>query len=189
MGSEKINIFWDNSNIWLVGVNECKRKEPGFESGFRIHFANLYNHVKQNRDVSFAYLAGSVPPANDDLWKRFQQQNVIVELQERGQLSGGEIAVDGAIQLAMANRIIDCDSTPETMVLLTGDGSGYANDKGFIKQLERAVKKGWKVEVWAWSIGCNRHLKEYVEQHGAYHDLTDVYDKITFINHHRWARN
>ena len=186
MAKEKINIFWDNSNIWLTGVSECQKREPNDTEGFRIHFSNLFNHVVQGREVSFAFLAGSIPPANDKLWDRFNQLGIQVERQERGRNSNGEVAVDEAIQLAMANRILDCD-IPETIVLLTGDGSGFLDGKGFIKQLERAVKKNWKIEVWSWSVGCNRHLKEYAERNGTYHDLAEAYDKVTFIQEKRWA--
>lgn len=28
MAKEKINIFWDNSNILLTGVSECEKREP-----------------------------------------------------------------------------------------------------------------------------------------------------------------
>ncbi|MGB4467122.1 MAG: hypothetical protein WBI41_03595 [Azovibrio sp.] len=126
-----INIFLDNSNIWLVGRKVCSIKEPGHESAFRIHFAKLFDFVRNNRAVSFAYVGGSVPPNNDDLWLRLEAQGAIVEKQERA-VSGGEVAVDESIQLQMANRIIDVHP-PETMALLTGDGSGYTDGKGFIK--------------------------------------------------------
>lgn len=135
-----LNVFIDNSNIWLVGRKVCSIKEPGNEAGFRIHFSKLFDFVCDNRNVSFAYVGGSVPPNNDDLWKRLQALGATVETQERA-ASGGEVAVDEAIQLQMANRALDVEP-PETMVLLTGDGSGYSDGKGFIKQLERALKRG-----------------------------------------------
>jgi len=100
-----INIFLDNSNIWLVGRKVCSIKEPGHESAFRIHFAKLFDFVRNNRAVSFAYVGGSVPPNNDDLWLRLEAQGAIVEKQERA-VSGGEVAVDESIQLQMANRIM-----------------------------------------------------------------------------------
>lgn len=78
---------------------------------------------------------GSVPPSTDSLWKRLTALGITVETQERGQASGGEVGVDQINQLSMANRILDSD-TPGTMILLTGDGSGYSDGKGFIKQLE-----------------------------------------------------
>ncbi|WP_194271169.1 NYN domain-containing protein [Zoogloea sp. 1C4] len=181
-----LNIFLDNSNIWLVGRKVCSSNEPGHESAFRIHFAKLFDFVRNNRAVSFAYVGGSVPPNNDDLWLRLNAQGAIVEKQERA-VSGGEVAVDEAIQLQMANRIIDVQP-PETMVLLTGDGSGYTDGKGFIKQLERALKFGWKIEVISWDAGCNRHLKEFAQANGCYRPLEPAYANITFVNNVRWAK-
>ena len=133
-----LNVFWDNSNIWLVGKSVCEEREPGDESAFRIHFANLFDFAVNNRKVDYAFLGGSVPPNNDKLWERFNALRVEVEKQERGAATGSEVAVDESIHLAMANRILDCAS-PETVVLLTGDGSGYSDGKGFIKQLGTSI--------------------------------------------------
>lgn len=57
-----INVFWDNSNIWLVGRRVCEKREPGNEGAFRIHFANLFSHVVGGRDVEYAFVGGSLPP-------------------------------------------------------------------------------------------------------------------------------
>lgn len=181
-----LNIFWDNSNIWLVGRNVCARREPGDESGFRIHFAHLFDFIVNGRPVHYAYVAGSIPPNNDPLWQRFENLGVDVEKQERGQGTGGEVAVDDVLQLAMANRVLDVQP-PQTMVLLTGDGSGYTDGRGFIKQLERGHGHGWGIEVVSWDAGCNRHLKRFAEQNGTYRSLEPVYEKVTFINNKRWA--
>lgn len=180
-----INLFWDNSNIWLVGQEICKEKETGHESDFRIHVRNLFDFAVNSRNVAYAFVAGSIPPSSDPLWGYFSKLNIKVEKQERGH--SGEIAVDEAILLQMANRILDSDE-PGHMVLLTGDGSGYMDDKGFIKQLERAVKHGWSIEVVSWDKGCNRHLKDFAIQHGIYRALEPVYENVTFINNHRWAK-
>ncbi len=182
-----INVFWDNSNIWLVGRSVCEIREPGDENQFRIHFAKLFEFAVDNRHVDYAFLGGSIPPNNDALWERFKALGVDVERQERGQGTGGEVAVDEAIQLAMANRILDCDE-PETIVLLTGDGNGYNEGRGFIKQLERAVKHGWKIEVISWDQGCNRHLKEFAQNNGAYRALEPVYENVSFVQNKRWAK-
>ena len=181
-----INVFWDNSNIWLVGRKVCEEREPGDENAFRIHFANMFDFAVNDRDVDFAYLGGSVPPDNDALWERFGNLGVDVERQERGANTGGEIAVDESIQLSMANRILDADE-PGTIVLLTGDGNGYSEGKGFIKQLERAKKHGWEIEVVSWDKGCNRHLREFAETHGTYRSLEPAYTRVSFIVNTRWA--
>jgi hypothetical protein len=114
-----LHMFWDNSNIWLVGRKVCQVKEPGDEAVFRIHFSHLFDFVRDSRTVEFAFVAGSVPPASDPLWQRFHSLNIQVVKQERGELSGSEVAVDEVIQLEMANRVLDI-SPPGTMVLLLG---------------------------------------------------------------------
>jgi hypothetical protein len=180
-----LNIFWDNSNIWLVGQRVCEARESGHENNFRIHFAKLFDFVRNNRTISFAYVGGSVPPNNDPLWQRFNSLGITVETQERG-AGGGEVAVDEAIPLEMANRVLDV-TVPETMVILTGDGSGYLDGKGFIRQLERAKRHGWGIEVISWDAGCNRHLKAFAQANGIYRPLEPAYFNVTFINNHRWA--
>lgn len=181
-----IDLFWDNSNIWLVGQQLCKKKEAGHQQDFRIHFKNLFDFAVNSRQVDYAYVAGSIPPASDPLWNYFKKLGVNVEKQERGESTGGEIAVDAAIQLQMANRILDCEF-PSHLVLLTGDGSGYSDGKGFIKQLERALNHNWTIEVVSWDNGCNRHLKKFAVDNGTYRSLDPVYNSVTFVNNHRWA--
>ena len=182
-----LNIFWDNSNIWLVGRGVCQQREPGDEAAFRIHFGNLLDFIVGNRLVHYAFVGGSVPPNNDPLWQRFDSLGIRVNKQERGAATGGEVAVDEIIQLEMANRVLDAGA-PETMVLLTGDGAGYADGQGFIKQLERAHKHGWEIEVVSWDGGCNRYLKAFAQAHGTYRALEPAYDTVTFINNKRWAK-
>ena len=180
-----LNIFWDNSNIWLVGRNFCAATEPGKQDGFRIHFLKLLEFVRNNRSVNYAFVGGSIPPNNDPLWQRFEKLGAIVEKQERG-VGGGEVAVDEIIQLRMANRILDV-TPPETLVLLTGDGSGYSDGNGFIKQLERSKNHGWNIEVVSWDAGCNRHLKAFARANGTYRSLEPAYYNVSFVNNERWA--
>lgn len=183
-----LNIFWDNSNIWLVGRGVCQQLEPGDEPAFRIHFGYLFDFVVNKRKVMYAFVGGSIPPKNDDLWQRFQTLGVKVNTQERGADTGSEIAVDEILQLEMTHRILDV-TPPETMVLLTGDGAGYMDGVGFIKELERAHKHGWAIEVISWDGGCNKHLRAFAEKHGTYRALEPVYEQVTFINNKRWAKH
>jgi hypothetical protein len=182
-----MNLFWDNSNIYIVGQQLCKENEPGHEFDFRIHVKNLFDFVVNNRVIDYAFVGGSIPPNSDPLWSHFSKLNIHVEIQERGQVTSSEIGVDESIQLQMANRILDCDK-PGHMVLLTGDGSGFLDGKGFIKQLDRALKHGWTIEVVSWDIGCNRHLKDFANKNGIYRPLEPAYNKVTFLNNHRWAK-
>ncbi len=182
-----LSIFWDNSNIWLVGRNVCHQREPGDEPAFRIHFGHLLDFVLNGRPLDYAFVGGSVPPSSDPLWKRFEDLGIDVQRQERGEATGREIAVDEGIQFEMANLVLD-GTVPDRIVLLTGDGSGYTDGKGFIKQLERAHRHGWAIEVVSWDAGCNRYLRHFAEKNGGYRPLEPVYEQVTFINNKRWAR-
>lgn len=183
---ERINLFWDNSNIYIVGQNVCAKREPDAKAAFRIHLENLFEFALNNRKLSYAFVGGSIPPQSDNLWRRFEQLGIVVDKQERGAIGGGEIAVDEAIQLRIANRLLDIE-VPETIVLLTGDGAGHGDGKGFINYLERALHRGWKIEVVSWDNGCNRYLKNYANENGVYRSLEEVYDKVTFVTNKRWA--
>jgi hypothetical protein len=89
----------------------------------------------------------------------------------------------------MVNRVLDIQPNHEKFVLLTGDGAGFNEGKGFIKQLERVLKSGNEIEVASWDLGCNRYLKEFALANGVYRSLESVYDNITFINNVRWAKS
>ena len=57
-----------------------------------------------------------------------------------------EQAVDEILHLKMMESIVDC-TEPGTMVLGSGDAAEAEYSGGFLKMVERALGKGWKVEV------------------------------------------
>lgn len=57
-----------------------------------------------------------------------------------------EQAVDEILHLKMMESIVDA-SEPSTMVLATGDAAEAEYSGGFLKMVERALGKGWKVEL------------------------------------------
>ncbi|KAL6721284.1 hypothetical protein ACLMJK_000386 [Lecanora helva] len=62
-----------------------------------------------------------------------------------------EQAVDEILHLKMMESLVDA-SEPSTMVLATGDAAEAEYSAGFMKMVERALGKGWKVE-----LACFRH--------------------------------
>ena len=62
-----------------------------------------------------------------------------------------EQAVDEILHLKMMESIVDA-SEPSTMVLATGDAAEAEYSAGFLKMVERALGKGWKVE-----LACFKH--------------------------------
>lgn len=182
------HIFWDNSNVFIPAQYVAAEEEgPWAERKVRIHFENLYRLASFGREVGSAFCAGSVPPELKALWDNIRDMGVEVELYERGDESGTEQGVDQTLQVHMLRAMADNDS-PQTAVLLTGDGAGYETGIGFHADLERMYKKGWGIEVISWDNACNESLKKWAQEVGAYIPLEDYYDSVTFLEKTRDAK-
>lgn len=70
-----------------------------------------------------------------------------------GTVARAEQAVDELLQMKMLESLLD--SEPATMVLASGDAAEAEYSGGFLKTVERALRKGWKVEVIAWKKGLS----------------------------------
>ena len=65
-----------------------------------------------------------------------------------------EQAVDELLQMKLLESLID-NNRPSTVVLASGDAAEAEFSGGFLKNVERAMLKGWKVELVAWKHGLN----------------------------------
>ncbi|KDQ53938.1 hypothetical protein JAAARDRAFT_61024 [Jaapia argillacea MUCL 33604] len=78
-----------------------------------------------------------------------------------------EQGVDELLQLKFHQAIADVDIPPPnaTIVLATGDGNvGQFNEEGFLGCVRTALKKGWRVELYAWEDGLSRAwMREFGE--------------------------
>ncbi|KAH9965278.1 hypothetical protein BC827DRAFT_1183580 [Russula dissimulans] len=86
--------------------------------------------------------------------------------------SGGRVrlreqGVDELLQLKLLQAVSDVDVPPpgSTLVLATGDGNvGQFNEEGFRGCVRTALKKGWRVELYAWEGGLSRTwVREFAE--------------------------
>ena len=88
-----------------------------------------------------------------------------------------EQGVDELLQLKLHQAIADVDDVPlgGTIVLATGDGNvGQFNEEGFLGCVRTALKKGWRVELYAWEGGLsNTWKREFGE--GAYSSRLEVH--------------
>lgn len=175
-------IFGDNSNIHFSGVRVvCPLIEPGVNPrSYRTYFTNLFELVRDGRNVEHTYFAGSVPPPNDAVWDYIDKLGVEKTLLDKTADGKEQDSVDMSLQTNMFR--VMCDNPPGTMALLTGDGSGKAVGKGFLADLERIHKQGWAIEVYAWENTCNRHLKQFAEANGKFEPLERHYYSISFID-------
>jgi len=183
----KAYIFWDNSNVFIPAQHVAREEEGTWaEQKVRIHFEHLFKLAKCGREVGSAFCAGSVPPELEALWDNIRDMGVEVELYERGDESGTEQGVDQTLQVHMLRAMADCDS-PQTAVLLTGDGAGYETGIGFHADLERMYQDGWGIEVISWDNACNSNLKSWAQEVGSYVPLEDYYESVTFLEKTRDA--
>lgn len=61
-----------------------------------------------------------------------------------------EQGVDEILHLKILESVVDAEQ-PSTIVLATGDAAEAEYSDGFMAMVERALKKGWKVELLSWS--------------------------------------
>ena len=187
MATNRVHIIWDNSNIFLSGRRVCGEKEQR-ESDFRIYFENLIDLAADNREIEQVFCVGSVPPPTDSVWGHIERKTgKKPELYERGASSGKEQAVDQALQTRMLRLGYDY-SPPETIVLLSGDGSGYEDGVGFFADVKRLHKIGWNIEIAAWEQSCKRAMREWAEENAVFIPLDTFYGQITFLQTIRNAK-
>ena len=184
---DRVHIIWDNSNIFLSGRDECDKLERKAAS-FRINFEGLIDLAAAGRPIEQVFCVGSVPPPTDAVWGHIEKlTGKRPELYERGAASGKEQAVDQALQTRMLRLGYDYDP-PETIVLLSGDGSGFEEGIGFFADIKRLHKVGWNVEVLSWRDHCKREMKTWATEQALFVPLDDFYGSITFLEKLRKAK-
>ena len=129
---KKVFIYWDNSNIFISAQEAAAELEgEATRSRVRIHFRNLLALAHAGRPIERAIAVGSIPPELRQVWNRLENEDVKVNLLERGALHGSEEGVDQNLQTFMLRDAVDYNGTPGIAILLMGDGSGFADGVGF----------------------------------------------------------
>ena len=180
---DQVFVYWDNSNVFHEAQRLAEEREgtPGARYLIRIHFENLLRLAEAGRPLAKAVAAGSVPPEMQQLWNRMENRGVEMRLFDRGEKDRGEQEVpDRWLQLCMLEDALDNNGVPGIVALLTGDGAGYAEERGFHRTLERMHKRGWRVEVLSWAHSCNQGMRRWAEENGVFVPLDDHYEAITF---------
>ena len=176
-------VYWDNSNVHHEAQRIAEERDgtPGARYLVRIHFDHLLRLAHADRPLTKAVAAGSVPPEMQQLWNRMESAGVEVSLFDRGSQDRGEQDIpDRWLQLRMLEDGWDYNGDAGIVALLTGDGAGYVEGRGFHSTLERMHRRGWRIEVLSWLHSCKRDMREWAEEHGVFVPLDAYYDAITF---------
>ena len=129
-----VYIYWDHSNIFIEAQQmayEVDRKDFGDDVAYRvrINFHNLLELARENRTLVKAVAAGSVLPEMKNVWKSLRAEGVRTEIIDRSEMGGSEKEIpDLHLQREMLLDGMN-NKLPGTIVLLTGDGAGWAYGK------------------------------------------------------------
>lgn len=178
-----VHLFVDHSNMWFSAREEAGRRgEPTL--ALRLHAERLWTLLAAGRRVETAVMVASclVPEAA----LAYYRHHFEVILVEPGRQTGTEQAGDEMLQNAIWRTVARPDGSG-TVVLLTGDGAGWMDRRGFCPALAVARHRGLGVEVLAFERSTNGQLRSLAEAIGVFVPLEDFYTSITFIEDLRWA--
>ena len=191
MDTTKVFYYLDNSNIFHSAQKLAVLKEgTGYETSVRIQFSALTRLALNNREhgIGRAVVSKNDYETQKKVWSRLENEGLFdVEIYERGSKSNKEQAVDNALQLQMYRTAYN-EEFPQIAVLMTGDGAGYYDEKGFLKAFVDLYNKGWGIELLSWEHSCHGELRDFVEKNGVFISLDDYYESITYVKGERIAK-
>lgn len=187
------HIFVDNSNVIWGAQRACEVLEHGAVwLAVRIYWRNFFALLEHPGKVITRVLAGSVSGGSEPLWEyanRFGYDTKLLRQVERADGRHGEQAVDEMLILQIAHALLDFDP-PQTLVLVTGDGKETEFGNSFSREVERALKRGWDVEVWSWKDQMSsryERVRSPVGRQPKIHHLDPYWPQITFTKAGRYT--
>ncbi|KAJ5082859.1 hypothetical protein N7532_011902 [Penicillium argentinense] len=165
-----IHVFVDFSNIW-VGLKDTIKAQRSISPRTKINrvnlsFANLSRILERGRLVAKRVLAGSdTLPSVDEAKTLGYEVNILDRVRKKpinrrhNNYKGPvEQGVDEILLLKMVESVVD--NHPGTIVLATGDGEKGEYSGGFISGVNRALERGWKVELVSFSVAINHRYRK-----------------------------
>lgn len=145
-------ILVDNSNIYIEG-QKCSAVRKGMlpsppdfkqprDISWRIDFGRLLQQLAAGRPIREAFLVGSKPPPNDEVWRMAEHGGFRVITHERD-AANREKAVDTEL-VAQGTLVIATTQSPAVLVIASGD-------RDFLPLVTVAHARGWTVEMVAFS--------------------------------------
>jgi hypothetical protein len=185
--SPDIHIFIDNSNI-LIGFFEAyklkhKISDPFFRAP-KLDFHAFTTIIERGRPASRKILVGSNPLTQPVALAQHLGYEVsilerVVDTSKRTALGNPyssdsatrtpqrerkkEQVVDEILHLKILECLLDVEK-PATIVLATGDAAPaeFSREGGFLKCIQRALTRGWHVELVCWQKSMSRLWREKV---------------------------
>ena len=180
---------WENLRSSGVRTEIIDWKETG-NAERELPDRKLLHLARENRLVAKAVTAGSVPPEMKEVWENLRSSGVRTEIIDWKETGNAERELPD-LHLQREMLMDGMLNKPGTAVLLTGDGAGWAYNKGFLPVLKAMKQRGWQIELLSWSHSCNTRLRQWVVQNGHFTNLDTFYPSITFLkpsdNRQEWG--
>ena len=150
--SKSVRIFIDNSNLW-INAQQVAAKNMIPKKDHRVSFdlVNLTDVIRKGRKIADCKLYGSEPPHVDKLWKKLEEYGCTTNIYERSRWTGKEKEVDTAMTADIVATAYE--EQPATIAVVSGDSD-------FRSGIEKALKRGWKVEVYSWKQALASRITE-----------------------------
>ncbi|CAG8491638.1 13017_t:CDS:2 [Funneliformis caledonium] len=110
----------------------------------------------------------------DRLWDKRRDQGFVVNLIKQRPNTKREKKVDTTLVMHGMKFLKERD--PGILAIVAGDSD-------YVPLVEHALEKGWKVEIWFWSLGLSGEYKPEFSKFGrnySLHFLDDEYKKFTY---------
>lgn len=180
------HMFVDNSNV-IGGAQRAGRELEGAPwQAVRIYWRNFFQFIEADYLPVTRVFAGSLPPGNEELWQYARDYGYDTSLLHRIRQDDGRLieqAVDEILHLKIAEALLDFEP-PQTLVLVTGDGKVSDFGTSFLAQAERAIKRGWRVDILSWQSAMSNKYQALANAHPDCVDiisLDNIYSSITFL--------
>ncbi|KAJ5088443.1 hypothetical protein N7456_012059 [Penicillium angulare] len=203
-----IHVFVDMSNI-LVGFHNAVKISRKIPTTTRIRrldmsFSNFSLILERRRQATKRVLVGSDRvPSIDEAEKLGYEANILdrvhkskhtsrpLKFHSKGHRSGKpemaeafgerwvEQGVDEILHLKILESLIDTDE-PATIVLATGDAAEAEYSGGFLRMVERALQRGWNVELASFSQLTSHAYKkkEFRDKWGSRFQMIELDDYV-----------
>jgi uncharacterized LabA/DUF88 family protein len=158
-------ILVDNSNVYMEG-QKCSAERKGFattpeqrrpqDPSWRIDFSKLLARLAEGRNIRAAFLVGSRPPPNDDVWEMAKRSGFEVITHDRDAETKKEKAVDTEL-VAQGTLVIAQTPAPAVLVIASGD-------RDFLPLVNVAHRLNWTVEMAAFTAGMSNQMAMTVDR-------------------------
>ena len=146
-----------------------------------MHCEKLLDLAVAGRPVQQVYFVGEEPLPPDSF---FDKIATLTGREPEMYRRGAQATRKQAIHKAIYTRLLSlwyALIAPETLVILSGDGSTTRQRVSFLTYAKRVHRLGWKVEFLSWRDSFDQNLKEWADEHALVVELDAFYEQISFV--------